>query len=76
MKIPTSLISHRIFFQAEDVEYFKFRAVNRSVVSVKLAKPLDTLVDGPNPQSVLKFRMVCDYDDEDETVIFTTDMKF
>lgn len=55
-------------FQAEDVDYFKFRAVNRSVVSVRLAKPLETLVDGPTPQSVLKFRMVCDYDDGDDTV--------
>ncbi|XP_065213230.1 cadherin-89D isoform X2 [Planococcus citri] len=54
--------------KAEDVEYFKFRAVNRSVVSVRLSKPLDTLVDGPNPQSVLKFRMVCDYDDGDDTI--------
>lgn len=54
--------------QAEDVDYFKFRAVNRSVVSVRLAKSLENLVDGASPQSVLKFRMVCDYDDGDDTV--------
>lgn len=56
------------FVQAEDVDYFKFRAVNRSVVSVRLAKSLENLVDGASPQSVLKFRMVCDYDDGDDTV--------
>ncbi|KAI5749559.1 hypothetical protein M8J76_008291 [Diaphorina citri] len=52
----------------EDIDFFKFRTVNRTTVSVRLAKSLEDLVDSPNPQNVLKFRLVCEYEDSGDTV--------
>jgi hypothetical protein len=44
--------------------------VNSQVVSVILARSLEELVDSDNPQNVLKFRLVCDYSDHEDTVSF------
>uniref|UniRef100_A0A8D9B9U9 Uncharacterized protein n=1 Tax=Cacopsylla melanoneura TaxID=428564 RepID=A0A8D9B9U9_9HEMI len=63
------LMIHVLFCsQADDIDFFKFRTVNRTTVSVRLAKSLEDLVDSPNPQNVLKFRLVCEYDDSGDTV--------
>nr|CAD7198727.1 unnamed protein product [Timema douglasi] len=38
------------------------------IVSVRLAQSLENLVDSDNPQNVLKFRLVCDYDDGEDMI--------
>lgn len=38
-------------------------------MSVLLAQSLEDLVDSESPQNVLKFRLVCDYSDGEDTVI-------
>ncbi|GLH03452.1 Cadherin-89D [Gryllus bimaculatus] len=55
--------------KAEDARFFTVQAVNSNVVSVLLARPLEALVDSENPQNVLKFRLVCDYNDDEDTQI-------
>ena len=42
--------------------------MNNELVSVILAKSLEDLVDTESPQNVLKFRLVCDYNDGEDTV--------
>lgn len=37
-------------------------------MSVRLAKTLEDLVDSPNPQNVLKFRLVCEFEDSGDVV--------
>jgi hypothetical protein len=54
--------------QVEDIEYFTYQNVNNELVSVILAKSLEDLVDTESPQNVLKFRLVCDYNDGEDTV--------
>jgi hypothetical protein len=58
------------FSQEDDVNYFTYRDVNSHVVSVILAQSLEELVDSDSPQNVLKFRLVCDYSDGEDTVSF------
>ncbi|XP_046673716.1 cadherin-89D isoform X2 [Homalodisca vitripennis] len=55
--------------KADDVQFFRYRPVNKTVVSVRLAQSLEDLVDSPNPRNVLKLRLVCDYDDGDDTIM-------
>jgi hypothetical protein len=50
------------------VNYFTYQDVNSEFVSVILAQSLEDLVDSESPQNVLKFRLVCDYSDGDDTV--------
>lgn len=50
------------------MQFFRYRALNQSVVSVRLAQSLEDLVDSATPRNVLKLRLVCDYDDGDDTV--------
>lgn len=50
------------------MEYFAYRDLNRTTVSLVLAKSLEDLVDNELPQNVLKFRFVCDYNDGEDTV--------
>lgn len=57
-----------VTFQDGDVGYFSYKDINRTSVSVILAKPLEDLVDSDSPQNVLKFRLVCDYKDDEDTV--------
>jgi hypothetical protein len=54
------------------VNYFTYQDVSSEVVSVILAQSLEDLVDSENPQNVLKFRLVCDYSDGEDTVSFQT----
>lgn len=42
--------------------------MNGSAVSIVLSRTLEDLVDSDTPHNVLKFRLVCDYDDGDDTV--------
>lgn len=56
--------------QEEDAHYFTYRDVNRTTVSLLLAKSLEDLVDTENPRNVLKFKISCDYDDGEDTVSF------
>jgi hypothetical protein len=58
--------------QVEDVSYFTYQDVNSEFVSVILAQSLEDLVDSESPQNVLKFRLVCDYSDGEDTVSFQT----
>lgn len=53
----------------EDVSYFTYLDVDSQVVSVLLAQSLENLVDSESPQNVLKFRLVCDYSDGEDTVM-------
>lgn len=57
-----------VLSQAEDASFFKLKDLNSQAVSVVLAKSLENLVDGENPQNVLKFRLVCDFEDGEDTV--------
>ncbi|XP_068082261.1 cadherin-89D [Anabrus simplex] len=54
--------------KADDAQYFSHQEINSEVVSVTLAKSLEDLVDSENPHNVLKFRLVCDYDDGEDTI--------
>jgi hypothetical protein len=53
----------------EDIRYFTYLDLDSQVVSVLLAESLEDLVDSESPQNVLKFRLVCDYSDGEDTVI-------
>jgi hypothetical protein len=55
----------------EDVSYFTYQDVDSQLVSVLLAQSLEDLVDSESPQNVLKFRLVCDYSDGEDTVSFS-----
>ncbi|XP_058060753.1 cadherin-89D [Anopheles bellator] len=44
---------------SSDYEYFKLKEINSTVVSVILNRSLDSLVDSPDPQSILKFSVFC-----------------
>ncbi|XP_076254284.1 cadherin 89D [Rhynchophorus ferrugineus] len=52
----------------EDVNYFTYRDVNRTTVSLLLAKSLEELVDTAVPRNVLKFKLSCDYHDGEDTI--------
>ncbi|CAH0381923.1 unnamed protein product [Bemisia tabaci] len=52
----------------DDVDFFKYRTVNKTTISIRLVKSLEDLVDSATPQNVLKFRMVCEYDDGSDTI--------
>jgi len=49
--------------QYDDVAYFKFRTINRTTISLRLARSLDDLVDRPNPIELLKVKLVCGVED-------------
>lgn len=53
----------------EDASYFAYLDVDSQMVSVLLAQSLEDLVDSESPQNVLKFRLVCDYSDGEDTVM-------
>ncbi|XP_050532304.1 cadherin-89D isoform X2 [Daktulosphaira vitifoliae] len=48
----------------DDVSYFKFRTINRTTISLRLAKSLDDLVDRPKPVDKIKVKLVCGVDDD------------
>ncbi|KAF6213709.1 hypothetical protein GE061_011431 [Apolygus lucorum] len=52
----------------EDAHFFRYKTVNRTHISLRLAQSLENLVDNPIPQNVLKFRLVCDYQEGDDTI--------
>ncbi|XP_060524594.1 cadherin-89D isoform X2 [Cylas formicarius] len=54
--------------RAEDVQYFTYRNLNRTTVSLLLAKSLEDLVDTDNPRNVLKFKLSCDFNDGEDTI--------
>lgn len=54
--------------QDEDVHYFTYRDLNRTTVSLLLARSLEDLVDADNPRNVLKFKVSCDHDDGEDIV--------
>ena len=64
----TNLMKPHVSLQEEDAHYFTYRDLNRTTVSLVLARSLEDLVDSPNPQNVLKFKVVCDYDYEEDVV--------
>jgi len=53
----------RFIPQHDDVAFFKFRTINRTTISLRLARSLDDLVDRPNPIELLKVKLVCGLDD-------------
>ncbi|KAK8780965.1 hypothetical protein V5799_017692, partial [Amblyomma americanum] len=42
-----------------DINYFRHEDIDDRTVSIKVAKSLEDLVDRPDPQSVLKFKLTC-----------------
>lgn len=42
-----------------DINYFRHEDIDDRSVSIKVAKSLEDLVDRPDPQSVLKFKLTC-----------------
>ncbi|XP_050312281.1 cadherin-89D isoform X2 [Anthonomus grandis grandis] len=52
----------------EDVSYFTYRDLNRTTVSLLLAKSLEDLVDSTSPRNVLKFKLSCDFNDGEDTI--------
>lgn len=52
------------------MSFFTYQDVSSEVVSVILAQSLEDLVDSESPQNVLKFRLVCDYNDGEDKVSF------
>ncbi|KAK5650009.1 hypothetical protein RI129_001038 [Pyrocoelia pectoralis] len=54
--------------RSDDVHYFTYREVNSTTISLVLARSLDDLVDTENPQNVLKFKLICDYQDGEDTI--------
>ncbi|KRT80755.1 Cadherin, partial [Oryctes borbonicus] len=51
-----------------DADYFTYRDLNRTTVSLLLARSLEDLVDRDKPQNVLKFKLTCDFDNEEDVV--------
>ncbi|XP_050427900.1 cadherin-89D [Adelges cooleyi] len=47
----------------DDVAFFKFRTINRTTISLRLARSLGDLVDRPNPIDKIKVKLVCGVDD-------------
>ncbi|XP_034938287.1 cadherin-89D isoform X2 [Chelonus insularis] len=47
----------------EDARYFTYKEINETHVSVILAQSLEDLVDTDAPRNLLKFRLVCDFSD-------------
>lgn len=54
--------------QDDDADYFTYRDLNRTTVSLLLAKSLEDLVDRDKPQNVLKFKVICDYESDEDAV--------
>ncbi|XP_045465404.1 cadherin-89D [Harmonia axyridis] len=52
----------------EDVQYFTYTDVNRTTISLLLAKTLEDLVDTDHPRNVLKFKISCDYSDGEDVI--------
>ncbi|XP_031334592.1 cadherin-89D isoform X1 [Photinus pyralis] len=52
----------------DDVHYFTYRELNETTIALVLARSLDDLVDTDSPQNVLKFKLVCDYEDGEDTI--------
>lgn len=69
---PRHNLSIQPLDRIEDATYFAFQDINSSSIGVVLYKSLDDLVDNENPQNVLKFRMVCDFNNGAETVSYTS----
>ncbi|XP_017781597.1 PREDICTED: cadherin-89D, partial [Nicrophorus vespilloides] len=65
---PRRNLSLRPIDKSDDVHYFTYKDLNRTTVSLLLARPLEDLVDTDNPQNVLKFRLMCDYDDDEDVI--------
>ncbi|XP_063243263.1 LOW QUALITY PROTEIN: cadherin-89D [Bacillus rossius redtenbacheri] len=65
---PRHNISLQPVDKAEDAAFFSLEDSNPRAVSVRLAQSLDGLVDSDTPQNVLKFRLVCDHLDGDDTI--------
>ncbi|KAM7304977.1 protocadherin Fat 4 [Ixodes scapularis] len=42
-----------------DINYFRHEDIDDRTVSIKVSKSLEDLVDRPDPQSVLKFKLTC-----------------
>lgn len=51
--------------------YFKFRTINRTTISLRLARSLDDLVDRPNPIELLKVKLVCGVENVSVITIFS-----
>lgn len=51
--------------------YFKFRTINRTTISLRLARSLDDLVDRPNPIELLKVKLVCGVEDISVIIFFS-----
>ncbi|XP_043259305.1 cadherin-89D [Colletes gigas] len=53
----------------EDARFFAYKQTNRTHVSLVLAQSLEDLVDAESPRNLLKFRVVCDYNDGGDSLV-------
>ncbi|XP_054013021.1 cadherin-89D [Hylaeus anthracinus] len=53
----------------EDARFFAYKQTNRTHVSLVLAQSLEDLVDAEAPRNLLKFRVVCDYNDGGDSLV-------
>ncbi|KAK9881180.1 hypothetical protein WA026_014528 [Henosepilachna vigintioctopunctata] len=63
---------NRLFLQPidkiEDVQYFTYKDINRTTISLRLARSLEDLVDSEHPRNVLKFKVSCDFNDAEDII--------
>uniref|UniRef100_A0ABD2X656 Cadherin domain-containing protein n=1 Tax=Trichogramma kaykai TaxID=54128 RepID=A0ABD2X656_9HYME len=60
---PRSHLAIMAVDKEEDSRYFGWREVNKTHVSIVLAKSLEDVVDADAPRNLLKFRLACDHAD-------------
>ncbi|CAK9808610.1 Cad89D [Anthophora quadrimaculata] len=53
----------------EDARFFTYKETNKTHVSLILAQSLEDLVDADTARNLLKFRIVCDYSDGDDSLV-------
>lgn len=58
-----------MIFQEEDARYFTHKDLNSTHVAVTLSQTLEDLVDSEESRNLLKFRFVCDYSADADTLV-------
>ncbi|XP_078053550.1 cadherin 89D [Augochlora pura] len=66
---PRNHISIMPVDRDEDARFFAYKQANKTHVSLVLAQSLEDLVDTESPRNLLKFRVVCDYNDGGDSMV-------
>ncbi|XP_026669009.1 cadherin-89D isoform X2 [Ceratina calcarata] len=66
---PRSHVSIMPVDKDEDARFFAYKESNETHVSLVLAQSLEDLVDTEIPRNLLKFRVVCDYSDDGDSLV-------